>query len=400
MAKAVNQPAQQRAITRYYFKSALVGPDKFKETKKFPKDAVDTFFQNNAIVRQFYQRPRPKKKSMHAITSQFPLHRLHCDLMDFSFEAAYAPRYGLIVIDCYSRYMIVIPVHQKDAPAMVEAFKQVLSKLSPFRQQHPSMQSSHFMSDAGLEFRAKPVVNYLKAQGHTMSVLKSSLSKAVLAERAIRTYRQKLALLKLKLGAPAYEKGKGWSQFNNTIVTSYNETTHAAFQHQATPTQVMTGTARSWKKPPRFSSFQSFLSLMQRHQALEKTFVGQYCNLVTLPSSLFTKKSARTKLSTEVFVIVNCRFSMADATKDPMLTLHDLTGERIQGLFKTDEIRIIPKQSTQHPEHPDFKFTIAEVVSSRRVGRRTEYRVHLSGKYTPSFDPPSLPPVTAQPPPT
>jgi hypothetical protein len=68
-----------------------------------------------------------------------------------------------------------------------------------------------------MEFKGEKVQNYLKKKGHHIFFLASSRSKAFYSERAIRTYRTRLAILRKHLGQNTFQKSGGWKTYNHHI---------------------------------------------------------------------------------------------------------------------------------------------------------------------------------------
>ena len=95
-------------------------------------------------------------------------------------------RYALVCIDVLSRMLYVEPVRQKTAPQMIDALQNVFARagVRPWR----------VYSDAGKEFTAKEVRAYFAAQDiGKKEAATHDVLHATMAERAIRTLRERLA---------------------------------------------------------------------------------------------------------------------------------------------------------------------------------------------------------------
>jgi hypothetical protein len=142
-------------------------------------------------------------------------HRAHelyqADLADFQPYARHNRgfRYVLIVVDVLSKYVYYIPVKSKKPNEMIRAFKQVFKHRVPV----------HLQTDAGTEFTAKEVQAYLSKKGvhwyRTFSEMKASL-----AERQVRTLKEKLTRLFHHSGKPKY------IHVLSSLATAYNQRPH------------------------------------------------------------------------------------------------------------------------------------------------------------------------------
>jgi hypothetical protein len=141
------------SMKRYYYgKSApggLFGPKKLiaSKPKKVSSQKVQKFYSDDAVTRQFYGVQRQQKRHVRNGFATHILHRIHVDLMDMLQEES-TVRYGLMVIDNFSRFMCVIPVASKESTDIIEAFAKLLKQLKKY-QTRPYMDSFIFMSDLG-----------------------------------------------------------------------------------------------------------------------------------------------------------------------------------------------------------------------------------------------------------
>ena len=98
-----------------------------------------------------------------------------------------------------------------------------------------------------------------------------------------------------------------------------------------------------------------------------------------IPAQTFAKKSQQYKLGYELFKVTGVRPTKGDHSKSILLYLTDQNNEPIQGVFRLDEVRIVPTQSIYHPKHPSYKPTISELVEKVKIKGRHKYKVKLAG---------------------
>ncbi len=121
-------------------------------------------------------------------------------------------RYLLTVVDCFSKFAWVVPVKKKDAPSMLEAFKQLFRKATPRKPER-------LHTDKGLEFFNKPVTDFLVSQ-HVLHFASNSDTKAAMVERFNRTLKTRMF---------AYFTSKNTHEFLpalEQLVNSYNKSVH------------------------------------------------------------------------------------------------------------------------------------------------------------------------------
>lgn len=93
-------------------------------------------------------------------------------------------RYIMVAIDVLSKRLWAIPLRSKKDDEMVDAFKklQELTPIKPFR----------YFTDSGREFTNKKLREYLDKEDILKHEASNSAIKAALAERAIRTLKQRI----------------------------------------------------------------------------------------------------------------------------------------------------------------------------------------------------------------
>jgi hypothetical protein len=93
-------------------------------------------------------------------------------------------KYILIAIDVLSKRLWAIPVKRKKTPDMLVAFKELISQMP--------MAPNIIFSDNGTEFTNKDLRKFFEENEIQKHEASSSVIKAALAERAIRTLRQRI----------------------------------------------------------------------------------------------------------------------------------------------------------------------------------------------------------------
>lgn len=152
-----------------------------------------------------------------------PNFQAQADLIDFSGLKKYNNnfKYILVVIDVFSKRAAVAYLKNKTGSEMLKAFKQTLAKIGPFQK---------LQTDLGSEFFNKTFQTWLKQQNILHFHSFNYEIKASIAERFIRTIKERL-----------------WRYFTHTntrrylevlpkLVDSYNHTYHSAIKR--TPASV------------------------------------------------------------------------------------------------------------------------------------------------------------------
>ena len=379
-----------KKVTNLYYNrkdgaaGGLLGPDKLqKNQKNLRKSEIKDFFENDPVARLFYGKPKLNRKKNERNTSvSHPLQILHMDLISFVNEPYTTYRYGLTCIDSYSRYAILIPIKTKSASSVRSALSVLIKELKPFRRL-PSMKQSIFYCDLGKEFTSNQ--QFLRKKNHKIVFATSGKSKAYFAERFHAVVRRQLTLLRLKEGDQKFLAREGWAKYAPLITKIHNKTQHASL-NRATPIDVINlrpaalKRIQDWKKNSQGSNpYKTWKnSWKKQKQSIEK-YLHQYVRLVVIPSQIFAKKSQQYKLGYELFTVTSVRPTKGDHSKSILLHLTDRENETIQGVFRLDEVHIVPKESIFHPNHPHYKPTISQVVEKVKNGRGQKYKVRLAG---------------------
>ena len=113
------------------------------ESSGFNQDVVKSYYNAQEIV-QLTKRPHPKSKLTNHFNISIPHERYECDLLFLPTDKGY--KYCMTVIDAASRYKYAIPIKNKQANTLVNAWK-VLEKQPNYK--HPV----NLVVDNGSEFK-------------------------------------------------------------------------------------------------------------------------------------------------------------------------------------------------------------------------------------------------------
>ena len=135
------------------------------------------------------------------------------DLVDYGVKNNRGYRYVLVCVDNFSKYGRTIPLKNKYATTIKEAFEQIITN----SKRKPNL----IETDDGKEFANKIFESYLKSQ-NIKRYSRYTSKGAVFAERFNRTIRN---LLK----KPVFENGDAnWIDILDSIIKKYNNTVHSS----------------------------------------------------------------------------------------------------------------------------------------------------------------------------
>ncbi len=245
---------------------------------------------------------------------------LSCDLADLNHLSKHNSgiRYILICIDVFSRYMFGIPMIDKTAKSSLNALKSILDV---------NMGYSRLYTDLGTEFYNKLVNSYLKSRNIKLYSVSSREIKSCLAERAIKTVKQKIYKYLTSMNTLRY------IDVLPQIIETYNNTPHTALGHNQTPANVHK--MRNIKQ-----IISQFEKMYKNRRAMRKRVscnlsVGDIVRLQKLSRTQYMFTKAYRNLNTEELF----RIIKIDTTKTvPVFTIQDLSGETIEGIFYRDEL--------------------------------------------------------------
>ena len=168
------------------------------------------------FIDEIYDKPAEKiyptnKTIVKSIDDTWSLDLL--DLIDYNVKNNRGYRYVLVCVDNFSKYGWTIPLKNKYATTIKEAFEQIITN----SKRKPNL----IETDDGKEFANKIFETYLKSQNNKRYSRYTSKG-AVFAERFNRTIRN---LLK----KPVFENGDAnWIDIIDSIIKKYNNTVHSS----------------------------------------------------------------------------------------------------------------------------------------------------------------------------
>ena len=221
----------------------------------------------------------------------------------------------------------------------------------------------------------------LESEGHILVNLASSNSKAFFAERFIRTFRQLLAVKRTALDLDESES-EDWEPLVERILSIYNATPHSSLSF-LTPADVLNFKKNVTAQVTRHSGQTKGEFMARYRESRDKLSfsVGDFVRITKTRGHAFQKSSENTKISLEIFKVAKIRPPILDDSKKNLYQLRDLNDKLILGLFRENELVRIASTSRHHPLHPDFKLSIRNVVSQRRLKGQEHYRVTFNGEF-------------------
>ena len=289
----------------------------------------------DAYTRHFpYRKKYPRERVM---TSGINV-QMQADLIDLQSlsKANDSYRFVLIVIDVFSKYIMLVPVKSKTASDMVEAVENVFKQRTPLK----------FQSDQGSEFMNRSLQTLFKDYGvehfYTRSDLKSSI-----VERAIRTIKNVMYRYFTR------NKTLRYIDVLDQIALGYNRTYHTSIG--MAPIDV------------NYKNQEDVFQRLYATPELPKSpglIVGSTVRISKI-RGVFSK-SALASYTEEIFYIAE-----AIPGNPPTYRLRDYDGEILEGRFYRQELLPIVKE--------DDIFKVERVLKTRKKGKRTEYFVKWLG---------------------
>lgn len=329
------------------------------------EEELNNLYATDPVLKQFYGRTKRNNKKYQDVTrASFPTQRCHVDLFDLFgnknrrismnqnlLQSDQHVRYGLLCIDCYSRYAWVVGLPNKSADATLNGFKKILDFMQPYkilRQWQPTL----FVSDKGLEFTNKTLKAFLEEKGHKLITVQSESGKSYLAERCIRTYRSLLSVLIYKIRYLNQKKKSTsikqnvqlkWSSLNQMVLSTYNTTVHAAFNNKFSPQDVLTLKQSTIdylnKKTVDIDNYTQYVKILKKSHDPVSLVVGDFVYKAFIKPKTFTKASETPKIDTNVIYKVHkIRPPIMNLNKYPLYYLQTLKGRPLKGVYRRDSL--------------------------------------------------------------
>ena len=291
-------------------------------------------------------RPVKRKYSRRRVIANGPFHQADADLADMSLLSRYNDgyKYFLLVIDIFTKKVWTHPLENKTAVAVAEAFKTLFEE--------EGIVFGHIRTDNGGEFVGRASQIYFRKKGTEQFVSQNPSTKANIAERAIKTIKNKLYRYMSQFQTFRYVDALP------KVTESYNNTYHRSIKMKPievngeNQSEVWMTLYRSIKKKPMDPKKTKFLFSVGdwvRISYLKKPFEREYSE----------------KWTGEMFKVTGRHIRQGH----PVYTLEDYGGEEITGTFYQDELqKIIVSENAV--------YRIEKVIRNRkRKGHPKEYLV-------------------------
>lgn len=215
-------------------------------------------------------------------------------------------KYILVVIDCFSKFLWTRPLKSKNAQEVTKAMTYILT--------HSKRIPKKLVTDQGKEYYNSSFQNLMKSQGihhyNTFSILKASI-----AERVIRTIKEKLFKLFTLNG------NHRWIDLLEQVTDTYNNTKHSTIQMK--PKDVNKSNEKTLQ-----NSVYKHLKIVAKQKFREGDIVR-----ISKSKHVF-EKGYVPNWTTELFKI-----SKVQITNPTTYLLEDMRGQPISGGFYTEEIQ-------------------------------------------------------------
>lgn len=276
------------------------------------------------------------------------------DLMDLRAIKTYNDGYSyvLIVIDVVSKYSWAEPIKNKSSKLVAEAFERILERSN-------GREPVCLQTDKGKEFIGREMQALLRERGVRYREVRSPDTKAAIAERFIRTIKERMWRYF------THKNTRRYVDVLQNIVESYNNSRHSAIK--MTPASV------------------TRYNVAKARQNLEAKYGNRgYCTRpkykvgdlvrVSRAKSVFDK-GYESGWTLEIFEITR----VSQTRQPPVYFVKDLAGEEIDGFFYAEELSRVRKNLKT------AVFEVDRVLKSRGQGRSKEFFVSWKG-YPESFN--------------
>lgn len=240
-----------------------------------------------------------------------------CDLIDFRSLRTYnsGTTYLLVVIDGLSKYAWIEPLRDKTSKSVTDGFDRIMSKSNGRR---PII----LRSDKGREFTGRDFQNFLKKKKIMFRVARSPDVKASLAERLIRTIKEKIWRYF------THQRTRRYIDVLQQILESYNHSVHSATK--MTPASVTLENAALARANIREK-------YSKKDIKRPKYNIGDLVR-VSRCKGVFDK-GYESGYTEEIFKIIR----ISCARMPPVYFLTDLDNEEIDGFFYEEELSRVKK---------------------------------------------------------
>jgi len=322
-------------------KTGLKGLKAFAKEQNLPYEAVKetlkyepSYQMNQQVVKNFPTR---------RVYISGPHIQYAADLADVSNDSDENDniKFLLVVLDGFTKKAFVYPLKNKTAEEVVRAFTDLIeNKKAKFEK---------LQTDQGKEFWNSKLQSLLEKHKITLFSTVGSNTKAAIAERFIRTLRQRIGRFK------DFSQTHRFIDDLDDIVEGYNNTVHSSTgfapnmvrdEHTEKILEALYGVNMTFEIPP------------------PKFHKGDYVRISTL-SGPFAKEGNTQRWTEGVFKVDEVVHTLPTTYK-----LKDLSGEDITGAFYEQEMVI-----TNEPK----EFKVEKILESKGRGKNKKYLIKWLG---------------------
>ena len=270
-----------------------------------------------------------------------PGHVIQMDLADFRSLAKQNKgfNYVLVAVDVFSRYLYTYPLKNKTAGDTEIAIRYVFDNMITGRP------PKYIHTDKGLEFRNSKVGALLKKHGAKFLTSENSDVKASIAERTIRTIKNKI------FKYFSQNNTLDWSSILGDVTSAYNNSIHSTIK--ATPLSVHSDndvaervrqimkTSRINRQPLGDAQDDTIAENDEANYAASPQYKFSLGETVRLSTEKFSfQRGYQSQWTREIFIVWR-----RIPTDPPTYTVKDHKGRVVQGNFYAQEM-----QSVREPE--------------------------------------------------
>ena len=272
------------------------------------------------------------------------------DLMDLHNLRRYNDNktFVLIVIDVFSKHAWARSLKNKTGPSVVEAFDDILQTSA----RHPKK----LQTDKGKEFLNKHFQGFLKDKGIHFFVSENDDIKCAVAERVIRTIKEKLWRYFTKKQSYRYV------DVLPDILRNYNHSYHRSIK--ISPVEVNSSNQEKVWQTLYLNDVRPFQTGTTLLEVGDRVRISK--------TRVKFQKGYTASWTREKFTVSRVHAHTTPAT----YRLKDDSGEELQGTFYYQELQVVER---------DVPFQIQKVIKERGTDNSKEYLVQWKG-YKPSFN--------------
>lgn len=326
-----NHPASFSSVRKLYLAARIKEPSiKLRDVKEY-LSSQDDYTLHRRVVRKFQRLP---------IVASHVDAIWQADLADVTHLAKYndGHTFLLIAVDVLSRYVFAQPLTNKTSLSVSNGFQVI------FKERKPEC----LQTDQGKEFVSKEFQTFLRGNGVKHYTTTSDDPKAAIAERFIRTLREKMAKFM------RYSLSSRYIDQLDDFVSSYNNSVHSRLKMK--PIEV---TKFNERKAYR-NLYGTFKPSMHHLNVGDKIRIAQ-------KKDTFAKGSDP-NFTEEIFVIK----SKVKGKKRPVYKIEDLAGEAITSVHYPEEIVKVSKKM-------DDKYIIEKVIQEKKIAGKKHLLVKWKG---------------------